>query len=79
MKSLKDARVGGKFAADDDDDVINENDYDDDGAQAGLARKAGLREMLAKAQGENLNQQLNSDQALLEKGKKTAYNRPDEA
>ena len=46
---------GGEFAADDDDDVINENDYDDDGAQAGLARKAGLREMLAKARGENLD------------------------
>ena len=69
---------GGEFAADDDDDVINENDYDDDGAQAGLARKAGLREMLAKARGENLDQQWNSDQALPEKGKKTAYNRPNE-
>ena len=67
---------GGEFAADDDDDVMDEDDYDDDGAQAGLARKAGLREMLAKARGENLDQQWNSNQALPEKGKKPAYNRP---
>ena len=70
---------GGEFAADNDDDVIDKDDYEDDRAQAGLASKADLREMLAKARGENLDQQLNSDQALLEKGKKTAYNRPDEA
>ena len=68
---------GGEFAAD--DDVMDEDDYEDDRAQAGLASKADLREMLAKARGENLDQQWNSDQALPEKGKKTAYNRPDEA
>ena len=49
VKSLKDARVGGKFAADDDEDVMDEDHYNDNEAQAGLARKAGLREMLAKA------------------------------
>ena len=70
---------GGEFAADDDDVVMDEDDYEDNRAQAGLASKADLREMLAKARGENLDQQLNSDQALPEKGKKTAYNRPDEA
>ena len=69
---------GGEFAADDDDDVMDEDDYEDDRAQAGLASKADLREMLAKARGENLDQQWNSDQALPEKGKKPAYNRPDE-
>ena len=69
----------GEFAADNDDAVMDEDDYDDNGAQAGLARKAGLRDMLAKAHRENLNQQFNSDQVLVEKGKKTAYNRPDEA
>ena len=58
---------------------MDEDNYDDDGAQDGLDRKAGLREMLAKARGENLDQQLNSDQALPEKGKKAAYNRADEA
>ena len=69
---------GGEFAAKDDYDM-DEDNYNDDGAQARLARKAGLREMLAKARGKNLDQQWNSDQALPEKGKKTAYNRPDEA
>ena len=48
---------GGEFAADDDDDVTDKDDDNDDGVQAGLARKAGLREMLAKAPGENLDQQ----------------------
>ena len=50
---------GGEFAADDDDDddVTDKDDDNDDGVQARLARKAGLREMLAKAPGENLDQQ----------------------
>jgi len=68
---------GGGFAADNDDDDMDEDDYDDEGAQAGLASKAGLRDMLAKARGENLDQTI-TDQNLQEKGKKTAYNRPDE-
>ena len=36
VKSLKDDRVGGKFAADDDNDVIIEDHHDDNGAQAGF-------------------------------------------
>ena len=48
---------GGEFAADDDDNVTDKDDENDDGVQAGLARKAGLRKMLAKAPGENLDQQ----------------------
>ena len=68
---------GAGFAADN-NEVVDEDNYNDKGGQAGLASKAGLRDMLEKARDENLDQQLDLDQNLQEKGKKIAYNRLDE-